>query len=297
MYKNNEIELIPEVRKSELIALLEGGLHDISISRSSERLTWGIPVPNDDTQVIYVWFDALTNYISTLGWPTDEKWSNYWPMSQIAGKDNLRQQAVIWQAMLLSAGLKPSKQIYIHGFLTSQGKKMSKTVGNVIDPYEIINTYSASFLRIFLLLHIHPYEDSDITMEKIAESYTADCVNGLGNLTSRILTMSSKHIEPVACSPTYDKEYVDFFEAFNIQGATQHVWEKIRNVDKRITEREPFKLIKADPEKGKVEITELVQSLASIAHHLVPIAPDIAETIQTAIRQNTPPEQLFPRLT
>src|SRR5262249_8625273 len=158
---------------------------DFSISRLKSKMPWGVPVPDDDEQVMYVWFDALINYISTLGWPEETAtFEKYWGIIdspkalQVAGKDNLRQQSAMWQAMLISADLPSTRQIVIHGFITSDGKKMSKSTGNVIDPYTIVDEYGIDALRLFLAKHIHPFEDSDFTTERFKEAYNADLANG-----------------------------------------------------------------------------------------------------------------------
>ena len=148
LYKDHPDFVLPATRLKEIETFVQGGLADFSISRLKSKMPWGVPVPGDETQVMYVWFDALINYISTLGWPkSGSDFETFWPGLQIAGKDNLRQQSAMWQAMLLSAGLPPSKQIIIHGFITSGGQKMSKSLGNVIDPFEIVQTYGTDALR------------------------------------------------------------------------------------------------------------------------------------------------------
>src|SRR5690606_35159309 len=165
------------------------------ISRLKEKMPWGVPVPDDPNQVMYVWFDALVNYISALGWPDsaegstegDNNFSEWWPVIQFAGKDNLRQQSAMWQAMLMSAGLPPSKQIIIHGFINVDGQKMSKSLGNVVNPLDLVNRYGTDSLRYYLLRHVPPFEDGDFTEEKFKEIYNANLANGLGNLTSRIM--------------------------------------------------------------------------------------------------------------
>ncbi|MBI1866156.1 MAG: methionine--tRNA ligase, partial [Candidatus Staskawiczbacteria bacterium] len=157
-----------------------------------EKMPWGVPVPNDNKHIMYVWFDALTNYISALGWPENkEKFRDFWGTTekpnaiQVAGKDNLRQQSAMWQAMLMAADLPPTRQIFIHVFITSGGQKMSKSLGNVIDPFDYVENYGTDALRYYLLAKISPTEDSDFTKEKFEETYNADLANGLGNLVSR----------------------------------------------------------------------------------------------------------------
>ena len=193
--------VLPDFRLNELRALIrEKGLEDFSCSRFKEKLPWGVPVPDDSEQVMYVWFDAFVNYISVIGWPIlMEKFNKWWTGSggvvQFAGKDQVRQQVAMWQAMLKASGIDtPSKQIVIHGFITSGGQKMSKSLGNVIDPFAIVSEYGTDALRYYLARHIHPFEDSDFTMEKFKEVYNANLANGLGNLVSRIMKMGQEYL-------------------------------------------------------------------------------------------------------
>ena len=289
--------IVPEVRQKELKKFVSDSLEDFSISRSKERLDWGVPIPGDDTQVMYVWFDALTNYLTTIGWPEEDEWKDWWPVIQLAGKDNLRQQGAIWQAMLLSAGVEPSKQIFIHGFTNVKGQKMSKTVGNVIDPNEIINRFGVEFLRLFILKHIHPYEDSDIDDDYIQGAYDADMVNGIGNLSLRILTLAENNLEdPVEVGDIeYDEEYKENFEKFNYRQALIYVFEMIKETDKRINDKEPFKMVKTDINSAKEEIKYLVLSLAKIAKHLETVTPKTSEIIFSHIKENKKPDILFER--
>ncbi len=187
LYEDNSEFTVPAHRLNEIRNFVQGGLQDFSISRLAKKMPWGVPVPGDKEHVMYVWFDALTNYISTLGWPNDEDtFKKFWPVVQVAGKDNLRQQSAMWQAMLMSAGLPPSKQVLIFGFLTANGEKMSKSQGNVIDPFEVVEKYGADATRYYLVSEIQVFEDGDFSYEKFDIRYNADLANGLGNLVSRV---------------------------------------------------------------------------------------------------------------
>ncbi|MBV22354.1 MAG: methionine--tRNA ligase, partial [Parcubacteria group bacterium] len=171
LYKKNPQFVIPDFRFNEIKRFVERGLEDFSISRLKSKMPWGVPVPDDDEHVMYVWFDALVNYISAIGWPDDlKKFEKWWPVTQFAGKDQVRQQAAMWQAMLMSVGLPLSKQIVIHGFITVDNGKMSKSVGNVISPDDLVAEYGVDALRYYLVRHVHPFEDSDFTMEKFKEA-------------------------------------------------------------------------------------------------------------------------------
>jgi len=295
--------IVPEWRRQEAIQFVQRGLEDFSISRVKEKMPWGVPVPDDDTQVMYVWFDALTSYISTLGWPDDAEgnFKKYWEGGdtlQLAGKDQVRFQSIMWQAMLMSAGLPDTKQVFYHGFITSGGQKMSKSIGNVIDPMAIVDEYGADALRYFLARHVSPFEDSDFTMEKFKDAYNADLANGLGNLAARIMQLAQTHLSAPVELPNIEEFPQDFKEAierFEIHKALDVVWQKIQELDQSITATQPFKVVKTDPEKGKELITELVVGLARIDVMLEPVIHDAARKIWEAIKQNKKPENLFPR--
>src|SRR3989338_312621 len=193
-YEKHPDFVVPDNRLLEIKNFVAGGLQDFSISRLASKMPWGIPVPGDESQVMYVWFDALVNYISTLGWPKDEtNFKAFWPGVQVAGKDNLRQQSAMWQGMLLSAGLPMSKQIFIHGFITAEGQKMSKSLGNVVNPYDLVAQYGTDAVRYFLLGGLPSYEDGDFSKKHFEETYTAKLVNGVGNLAARTATMLEKY--------------------------------------------------------------------------------------------------------
>ncbi len=297
-YENNPNFIIPGFRFNEIKNFVKSGLHDFSISRLKEKMPWGIPIPEDDTQVMYVWFDALVNYISTLGWPNDmENFEKYWingNPTQYCGKDNTRFQGAMWQAMLMAAGISNSHQIIVNGFITGDGGiKMSKTLGNVVDPRDIVKEYGTDALRYFLLREVSSFEDSPFTFERFKESYNAGLANGLGNLVSRILTLSEKYLDkcPEIPEKSIPKEFFDYLEKFDIQKATDFVWLKIQELDKIIQESEPFKVIKTDENKGKEMIKELVLELYKIAQMLNPVMPETSLKIQKLIKENKKPDK------
>jgi len=298
LYEEQPDFVIPSFRLNEIKVFVERGLEDFSISRLKSKMPWGVSVPDDDEQVMYVWFDALVNYISAIGWPDDmttfEKW---WPVVQLAGKDNLRQQSAMWQAMLISADLPPSKQVFIGGFINSDGQKMSKSTGNVINPFDIVHEYGTDALRYYLLRHVHPFEDSDMTDEKFKEAYNANLANGLGNLVARVMKMAEEHLDSAPDIPTSSDfgMFKGYIEQFEFQKAMDVIWERIGALDTKITETAPFKLIKENPEEGKKLITELVIELYTIGCILSPVLPDTNEKIKATIKANKMPVTLFPR--
>lgn len=302
-YLEKEESIMPSWRRDEAIVFVKNGLEDFSISRERARLSWGVPVPEDDSQVMYVWFDALSNYISTLGWPEDsegnfEKFWNKGMVVQTAGKDQVRFQSIMWQAMLMSAEIKNTDKVIYHGFITSGGQKMSKSLGNVINPVSLIDEYGTDATRYFLLRHISSFEDSDVTPEGFKEAYNANLANGLGNLASRILTLSEKYLDKCPEIPEHSipQEFKDLLNKFEIQKAANFVWDEIGELDKFIQETEPFKVIKVDEAKGKELISQMVLRLYTIARMLNPLMPETNVTLKRVIRENKKPDSpLFPR--
>ncbi len=303
-YLSKDGVVVPEWRRKEAMALVKEGLEDFSISREMSRMDWGIPVPNDSEHVMYVWFDALTNYISTLGWPDDKdgNFKRFWQDGetvQTAGKDQIRFQSIMWQAMLKSAGLPASGKVLYHGFINSGGQKMSKSIGNVISPYEMVDKYGTEATRYILLRHVHPFDDSDVTWERMDEWYTANLVNGLGNLVARVMKMAETHLdEPVERPKVHSRtrEYIDAMERYRFDEALNYVWKRIGDLDEKITKTEPFKLVKKDEEKGKKLIAELVQELYLIGRLLNSFMPEANKIIKATILANKKPDNMFKRL-
>ncbi|MCI0542204.1 methionine--tRNA ligase [bacterium] len=307
LYTTHPDFVIPNTRLHEIKSFVERGLQDFSISRVKEKMPWGVPVPGDESQVMYVWFDAFVNYISTLGWPEDEKkFTEFWGTKenpnavQIAGKDNLRQQSAMWQAMLMSAGLPRSKQIIILGFITSGGVKMSKSLGNVIHPADIVKEFGTDALRFFLLHELSMSEDGDFTREKFIESYNANLANGLGNLVSRIMKMAVTHLPgPVSmpASQNFPEEYSQALEGCNTKEAIECVFGEVSALDREIQRTEPFKLIKTEPEQAKQIIHDLAARLFVVGRMLEPFLPRTAKEIECLVHEHTMPEKpLFARL-
>ncbi len=301
--QNGELEIHPETRKNEIVALLERGLEDVSFSRPVSKVSWGIPVPGDESQIMYVWCDALSNYITALGYGTDafdeEMWSN---ATHVIGKDILRFHAAIWPGMLLSAGLPLPKRILVHGHITSGGQKMSKSIGNVIDPQEVINLfkpatdYAGEALRFVLLHEVPSFEDGDITTESIRSVYSSYLVNGIGNMTNRIMKLATTY--GVTVSPTGEGVLLSKYLAnFDAKSAINMLTTVCNQLDKKIQDTEPFKVVKVDEEKGREMIHELVLDLYAIGKALSVFMPNTSAKILECIHENKMPEKpLFARL-
>ena len=320
-YEKNPEFVVPDFRFNEIKEFVKRGLQDFSISRLKPKMSWGIPVPGDGNHVMYVWFDALINYISTLGWPENkDQFEQFWPGIQIAGKDNLRQQSAMWQAMLMSANLPTSKQIIIHGFINSGGQKMSKSLGNVANPYEILSKLESlglskeqaiDALRYYLLREIPTFEDGDYTWERFVEVYNAGLANGIGNLTSRILKMASNAGITLVKSEVFqiplpyreglgegDVAINKHLEKYELLKAADLIWKQIQSCDEYIQKTEPFKKIKVDEAAAKKDIEYLLQGLNKIAINLQPFLPHTSQQILKAINEASSTEipRLFPRL-
>ena len=313
LYEKDDQFVIPHSRLNEIKAFVERGLEDFSISRLKSKMPWGIPVPGDDAHVMYVWFDALTNYISCIGWPEDmDTFRKWWIESggviQYCGKDNLRQQSAMWQAMLMAVDLPPSKTIIIDGFVTGEGGvKMSKSLGNTVDPSEVVKEYGTDAVRYYCARELHPFEDSPFSADKFKDAYNAHLANGIGNLVSRVLKMATaneiqfdekaaKAFATSAEAVSLLAKHAEYLEKFDIQQACNVIWDLISDTDKIVQDRQPFKKIKTDKEAAKSDIIELMARLHLIGTMLLPVLPDTAATIVELIEGNNMPEKpLFMR--
>lgn len=302
-YKNNPNFVVPESRFKEIKSFVDQGLKDFSISRLRSKMPHGISVPGDDSQVIYVWFDALVNYISSLNWPDNqEKFNDFWPGIQVCGKDNLRQQSAMWQAMLMSAGISNSKQVLVFGFLTSEGKKISKSAGNAVNPIELVDKFKSDALRYYLLSEIPTFADGDYSLNKLIDRYNSDLANGLGNLSSRVSNLLEKN--DIATNLSIEAKdlgdiYVKFEEAFSkyhFNECLHIIWSKIKDCDEVLSKKTPWKL--SDKEEIAEILKPIAQDILNLAYLLEPFIPESAKKIQECFLEGSVKkiQPLFPRL-
>ncbi|MCD6115298.1 methionine--tRNA ligase [bacterium] len=302
--EKDELKIIPEERKNEILSFIARGLEDISFSRSKERLRWGFSVPGDDKQVIYVWCDALTNYISALGFATNsDLFQKFWPADvHCIGKDILRFHAVYWPAILLSLNLPLPKSILVHGFITANGQKMSKSLGNVVDPFGLVEKYGQDAVRYYLLREIPTTKDGDFSYSKFEKRYNDDLAKGLGNLVARVIGLkfkiqSSKFKITIKNSKFIEilekvkKDYQEAIKNYKLNEALAVIWELIGFCDKYIEEKRLWE----DKEENKQEIENLIGTIKVIAKLLEPFLPKTSEKIVKQLETDTL-TPLFPRI-
>ena len=308
--ESDELQILPASRKSEVLNLLDDA-EDISFSRPFNPPTggirWGVPVPDDATQTMYVWADALSNYISAIGYADDNSqalFKKFWPADiHLVGKDILRFHAIVWPAMLLSASLPLPKSIYVHGFITADGEKMSKTIGNVVDPFKMVEKYGSEVVRYYLLREIPSDEDGDFSEEKLKERYNGDLANGLGNLVQRVATLiennldgkliyDEKLIEPGIAQKISDivVRYKQNIESFRLHEALTNVWELISFANVYIDDKKPWAAIRHDEKEFLIIMTNLTLTLHNIAFLLSPFLPETADKIAKIIGTALKPE-------
>ncbi|MBU0576407.1 methionine--tRNA ligase [Patescibacteria group bacterium] len=296
LYDKNPEFVKPVGKQKEITNFVKEGLRDFSISRLKEKMPWGVPVPNDPDHVMYVWFDALVNYISTIGWPQDQdNFKKFWPVIQLAGKDNLRQQSAMWQAMLMAADLPNSKKILINGFIGVDGQKMSKSLGNVIAPSELVEKYGIDGAR-YLIINLGVFgDDMDVTWQKLDETYTADLANGLGNLCSRIARMCEQNSIRGSVVSQFENNFFKLMDNYDLTNALNWITDQIAITDQYLSKTQPWK---KEGNEQKEILIEAVKRILSISYHLQPFMPETSNIIldhfsQLKIASLAP---LFPRL-
>lgn len=285
LIEKDELKIVPENRKLEILNVIKNGLEDISVSRPKAKLSWGIPVPGDNTQVMYVWLEALMNYISLLGYPDGADFKSAWPTDvQVVGKDNLRFHAAIYPAILLSAKLPVLKQLFVHGFVTSGGQKMSKTVGNVVTAEEIIEKYGQDAFRYYFLRHIPSYDDGDFTWERFDAVYHGELANELGNVVQRIASMINRYQQGAIGEYIYSDHdtapYHRALEDFQFDRALEWVWGLVKAANVFLEEEKPWQLAKEKDDSHLREVlAAAVGDILQIADLITPFLPTTAETI------------------
>lgn len=278
--------VLPDTRRNEILAFIDSGLDDISISRPKDKIDWGIPVPGDKDQVMYVWFDALLNYITVLGYPEHEDFKKYWPANvQVIGKGILRFHAAIWPGILLALGLPLPKILYVHGYVTVDGKKMSKSLGNAVSPMEVVEKYGADAFRYYFLRHVPSYEDGDFTWMAFQAAYNNELANELGNAVQRTAAMIMKYQSGIV-GDTPDQEhdtgaYREALKACKFDRALDAVWEQVRGLNQLIEAEKPWQIAKSgDGDHLREVLAGFVSDLLEIADLLAPFLPDTAAKIQ-----------------
>lgn len=283
--ESDDYLILPKTRRNEILNVITDGLDDISVSRPKDKISWGIPVPGDSKQVMYVWFEALMNYITILGYPEHKDFKNFWPANvQVIGKDIIRQHAAIWPAMLISLGLPLPECLYVHGFITVDGKKMSKTLGNVLSPTEIVKKYGTDAFRYFFLRHVPSYEDGDFSWERMEAAYNNELANELGNAVQRTAVMIQKYQDGrIGNIPGAEHDITQYEEALALcrfDRALDDVWEQVRGLNQYIDEEKPWEIAnQGDGEHLQEVLAYQVSSLLKIAELLEPFMPDTSKKI------------------
>lgn len=304
LIESDTLKIIPEARKHEILGVVREGLTDVSFSRPRTVLPWGVEVPGDPTQVMYVWSDALTNYISAIGYADEsETFKTYWPADlQVIGKDIVRFHAGIWIGMLLAAGIQPPKSILVHGFITHEGQKMSKSLGNVVDPVGLLNRFGTDALRFYFLREIPNGRDGDYNDTLFMERYNSDLANNLGNLVNRVHNLISKNgitdFEFGTESDSYKNMVAETWKSYgasmddsNVHETVSHVWKLIDFCNKTIDQEKPWSLAKTDLARAHSVLCNLIETIRHVSLMVAPLLPESAQKIRLMI--GLPPIERF----
>lgn len=301
---DGSFRVVPATKKHEILQVIKDGLDDISISRPKDKISWGVPVPDDKDQVMYVWFEALMNYITVLGYPEHDDFKKFWPANaHVIGKDIIRFHAAIWPGMLLALGIPLPKMLYVHGFITVEGQKMSKSLGNVIAPKDIVSEFGVDAFRYYFLRHIPSYDDGDFSTHRLLEVYNNELANELGNAVQRTAAMIKRYQDGlIGQIPEAEHDVAKYWEALEhcrFDRALEEVWEQVRGLNQYIDEEKPWELAKNKEEDHLREVLAYqVSCLIQIADLLEPFIPDTAQKIKFVFEEGfiKPLETtLFPR--
>jgi len=282
--EENKNFIIPDSKRNEILNRLKEPLQDLSISRTAVK--WGIPLPIDEKFTLFVWIDALINYLTTIDYP-GKKFKKFWPADvHVIGKDIVWHHSVIWASLLLSLGLPLPKTIFVHGFITVKGEKMSKSLGNIINPVELAEKYGRETIRYFFIREFSPFEDGDFSETRLKERYNSDLAQGLGNLVSRVLALGEQYGKPISLNYPITQlpitqsldDYKKYMEGFRFNDALATIWGLISYCDKYISEAKPWEKINDEKEFQKI-LGELIYILANISLMLSPVMPQISEKI------------------
>lgn len=302
--ESEAFRVVPVTRKHEILSLIDSGLEDVSISRPKQKIDWGIPVPGDPKQVMYVWFEALLNYITVLGYPEHDDFKKFWPANvQVVGKGILRFHAATWPGLLLGLGIPLPKMLYVHGYVTVDDQKMSKSLGNAVAPGEVVKKYGADVFRYYFLRHIPSYEDGDFSWEKLETAYNSELANELGNALQRTVAMVMKYFDGIIgdIPPAQHDvaKYWDALENCKFDRALDEVWEQVRGLNQYIDEEKPWEIAKSKDEQHLREVLAYqCSSLVEIAELLEPFLPTTAQTIKAVMGEGIVrplKHSLFPR--
>ncbi len=308
--ETNKMRIIPEFRKKEVLELIKDGVKDVSISRPRKSLSWGVAVPDDPEQVMYVWLDALSNYLTVIGYPDHEEWREYWPADvQVVGKDILRFHAIIWPAILLGIGVSLPKRILAHGFVNIGGSKISKSLGNGIDPHEIIDQYGVDAFRYYFARHIPTTDDGDFTWEKFELAYNNELGNDLGNLVQRVAAMITRYQAGViGDSPQAEHDmgpYREAIEQFRFNDALNVTWNTVRSLNQYLDQVKPWEIAKERDTNTEAAqhlsdvLAHAASTLLQVADLLTPFMPTTATSIRTLFETSVVPadvKPLFPKI-
>jgi methionyl-tRNA synthetase len=302
--ETGQLNVVPATRKHEILSVINEGLDDISVSRPKDKISWGIPVPGDDTQVMYVWFEALMNYITVIGYPEHEDFKKFWPAQvQVIGKDILRFHAAIWPAMLLGLKLPLPQNLYVHGFITVDEQKMSKTIGNVVAPKQIVDKYGVDAFRYFFLRHIPSYGDGDFSWDRLEAAYNNELADQLGNAVSRTAAMIYRYQKGlIGVIPEAGHDigpYEQAIQQFRFDKALDEVMEQVKGLNQYIEESKPWELAKLNDEEHLREVLAYcASSLLEVATLLAPFMPATSDKIRqlfgSGVLKELPPA-LFPK--